>query len=155
MMGLILTGTPSPQGVVESLQRELYQRNQQLAEAQEELRLERQKTAAIEQGVSQLRDILFPLHNGLKKMFGELDAMGGSATAATPRVSAAWEQWKQKLSGHPAKAIDALMVHGAMTQTQLRILIGCANGSIAGVVCTLNKAGLINKSGGKISLKEL
>ena len=47
------------------------------------------------------------------------------------------------------------MVHGPMTQTQLRILIGCANGSIAGIVCTLNKAGLINKNGGKISLKEI
>ena len=157
-MGLILGSTPNPQQQIESLQRELYRRNQQLADAEEALRQEKQKTAAIEKGVSTLREVLSPLHNGLRLIFGEIEAMGVGATTGTssdPRVSAAWQQWKDKLSGHPAKAIDALMVHGPMTQTQLRILIGCANGSIAGIVCTLNKAGLINKNGGKISLKEI
>lgn len=136
-------------------QQELYRRNQENSDLREQLRQEKQKSAAVAHGVTNLRGIFDPLFQTLKMVYGEIDAMGVAETQATPRVSAAWEQWKQKLSGHPAKAIDALMVHGAMTQTQLRILIGCANGSIAGVVCTLNKAGLINKSGGKISLKEL
>jgi DNA-binding Lrp family transcriptional regulator len=55
----------------------------------------------------------------------------------------------------PAKAIDALLMHGALTQTQLRIHVGCAAGSISDLVYRLNKAGIINKNGGKISLKEL
>lgn len=158
-MGLTLTvQPPSQQGQIESLQRELYRRNQELAECREELRQERVKRETVERGVVALRETLNPLHNGLKMIFGEMEAMGvGSSvtTATNPRIEAAWEDWKRKLGGQPAKAIDALLLHGALTQTQLRLHVGCANGSIAGIVYQLNKAGLINKNGGKISLKEL
>jgi len=130
----------------------------ELDEMNEGLRREIQKVRQIEAGVKELRTVLNPLYQALRHIFGEIDAMGvseGAGTQVNSRVSAAWDQWKQKLGGQPAKAIDILMVHGAVTQTQLRVLIGCANGSIAGIVCVLNKAGLINKNGGKISLKEL
>jgi DNA-binding MarR family transcriptional regulator len=79
----------------------------------------------------------------------------GESPASSPQKSAVWESWKQKLGPMPAKAIDALLMHGALTQTQLRIHVGCAAGSISDLVYRLNKAGIINKNGGKISLKEL
>lgn len=157
-MSLTLSVVPSPQQQLESLQRELYQRNRQLAEAEEALRVERQKTAAMERGVSQLRTFLNPLHEGLKMFYGEIDLMGfGGTSSAAPdsRVAAIWADWKQKFPGHPSKAIDALLLHGQMTQGQLRIAVGCATGTISNVVGILNRAGLVNKNGGKISLKEL
>jgi hypothetical protein len=158
-MSLTLTAIPNPQQQLESLQRELYQRNRQIAELEETLRQERAKNASIERGVGELRTVLSPLYQALGHVFGEIEHMGvgevASGSTMSPRAQAAWANWKQKLGGLPAKFIDALMVHGSMTQTQLRIAVGCANGSVAGVVSTLWKAGLINKNSGKISLKEL
>lgn len=152
-MGLMLNNLPNSQQQIESLQRELYNRNLQLNEAQEELRKERIKIATMEQGVSSLREILGPLYGGLKMVFGEIDAMGPASS--TPKNTAVWEDWKRKLGGHTAKAIDALLMHGQLNRTQIRIHLRCATGTVTNVVAALNKAGLINKSGDGISLKEL
>jgi hypothetical protein len=150
---------PDPQQQIESLQRELYQRNRQLAESEEALRQERQKNAGVEVGIGELRTMLSPLYQGLQRIFGEIDALGieGPVNGAglDPRKAAVWEDWKRKMPGLPAKFIEALMLHGELTQTQLRLHAKCAAGSVAGVVSQLWKAGLINKNGGKISLKEL
>jgi hypothetical protein len=130
----------------------------QIRQLEEALRQERTKVMQVENGVQKLRQFLGPLYNSLQMIYGEIDDMGLSPaqeSAVPPQVSRAWENWKQKLGGIPARFIDALMIHGSMTQTQLRIAVGCAQGSVAGAVCVLNKAGLINKNGGKISLKEL
>lgn len=156
----LMSALPTQQSQIESLQRELYQRNRQLAEAEEALRQERQKNAALEAGVTNLRQVLTPLYQGLRMIFGELDAMGvqgetASITGLDPRKAAVWEDWKRKMPGIPARFIDALMLHGELTQTQLRLHAKCAHGSVAGVVSQLWKAGLINKNGGRISLKEL
>jgi hypothetical protein len=141
----------------ESLQRELYQRNRELAEAQEQLRLERLKTASIEAGVSELRTVLTPLYQALQHIFGEIGAMDIAESTPPMRahLSSAWELWQQKLPGLPAKAIGVLLAHGELNRTQLRIQLGCATRSITDVVYKLNQAGLINKNGGKISLKQL
>lgn len=154
----VLGPLPDWRQKAESLQRELFERNRQLADAEDALRLERGKNATIERGVSELRTVLSPLYQGLAHIFGEIDAMGvgeSSAPSATPQKSAVWESWKQKLGPMPSKAIDALLMHGGLTQTQLRIHVGCAAGSMSDLVYRLNKAGIINKNGGKISLKEL
>lgn len=127
---------------------------EQLRAAREELAIERSRESGVEEGVAQLRQALAPLKEGLDRIFGILPVSTGLAMAV-PKNSAAWESWKQRLGGQPAKAIDALLVHGALTQTQLRIHVGCAQGSVPGIVYALNKAGVINKNGGKISLKEL
>jgi DNA-binding MarR family transcriptional regulator len=91
-------------------------------------------------------------------VFGHLDDMLPSSTSA-PTVSdnkrEVWESWKQKLGGLTAKAIDVLMLHGPMNQAQLRIQLACAQRSVTNVIAALNKAALINKVDGKISLKEL
>jgi hypothetical protein len=156
----ILAPLPSWQQKAESLQRELYHRNQELADAEEALRQEKLKTAAMEQGVSRLREALTPLYSGLQMIFGEIDSTGVQAAATAtsgldPRKAAVWEDWKRKMPGIPSRFIEALMLHGELTQTQLRLHAKCAQGSVAGVVSQLWKAGLINKNGGRISLKEL
>ena len=156
----VFTPLPDPMKIAAELRREIEKLRAQLETAQEELRQERQKTAAMESGVRQLRAVLTPLYQALAHIFGEIDAMGvgampPTATGVDPRKAAVWEDWKQKLGGQAAKAIDALLLHGELTQTQLRLHIGCARGSVPGIVYQLNKAALINKNGGRISLKEL
>lgn len=129
--------------------------NRQLDEA---LRLERNKTGQIEAALREFRRITLPFYRILQAAHGEIESLGvsdGPVSSVAPQKLAAWENWKHKLGGLQAKFIDALLLHGAMTQTQLRIAVGCANGSVAGTVCALNKAGLITKNGGKIALKEL
>jgi len=111
-------------------------------------------------GVEELRRQLSPLFHALGAVFGELDALAphdardahGAPDARTAQV---WENWKQRLGGLPAKAIDALLLHGEMNRSQLRIAVGCATRSVTDIVYKLNQAGLINKNGGKISLKEM
>lgn len=156
-MGLsLLNSMPDQQTEIRRLQQELFARNRQLADAEDALRKEKQKTEVIESGVQQLRAVLTPLYKALQHIFGEIEEMGiGNASSVAPKHAAIWEDWKQKMPGNPAKAIDALLLHGAMTQTQLRIHVGCATGSVSDLVYKLNKAGIINKNGGKISLKEL
>ena len=142
---------------IKDLQNELFQRNMQLNKAEEELKKERAKSYAIERGVTELRAVLSPLYQALQHVFGEIDTMGigGTAAASTPKNKEVWENWKQKLGGNTAKAIDVLLFHGSMNRTQLRIQLGCATGTVVNVVTALNKAGLINKNGNKISLKDL
>lgn len=141
----------------DDLREKLNKSRLRVMELEDELKAERNKGAQVSMGAQMLRDSLSPLYKGLKAIFGELEGMdlGTAPVETNSRVSAIWSDWKQKFPGHPAKAIDALLLHGSMTQGQLRIAVGCATGTISNVVSTLNRAGLINKSGGKISLKEL
>jgi DNA-binding transcriptional ArsR family regulator len=110
--------------------------------------------------VGKLRQQLSPLYRALQEVFGEMDEIGGEqpgdATPAQPaRSSAVWESWKHRLGGGQAKAIDALLLHGEMNTTQLAIATGLHRTSIPKVISNLNKAGLINKNGGRFSLKQL
>jgi hypothetical protein len=129
----------------------------QLRESESARLVEQGRVNAVEAGVRELRESLNPLYRALRQVFGEIEAMGvaevGRGSEANPRNSAAWEQWKQRLGGATARAIDALMVHGEMNQTQLRIILGCATRTVTNVVAALNQAKLIDKNGGKISLK--
>jgi hypothetical protein len=140
-------------------QQQIESLRQALAAAEEELRQERAKNAAGFEGIRDLRRALQPLFSALQKIYGAIEAVGGSSepsTGADPRKRAVWEAWKTKMPGIPTKIIDALLLHGALTQTQLRIHAQCARSSVPNAVMQLNRAGLINKSAdGKISLKEL
>ena len=144
----------------ESLQRDLYQRNQQLTEAEEALRQERVRSAGLERGVAELRTVLTPLYQGLAHIFGEIGVMdtgnsSGSPVDADPRKKAIWDSWKAKLPSGESKAIDALLLHGTMTTGQLRIHVGCATRTAQNIVTALKSKGLINKNGAQVSLKEL
>jgi hypothetical protein len=112
-----------------------------------------------------LRRQLTPLYRALQSVFSELDAAGvveetiGYASStnnpAPPRTSAVWESWKSRMPGGPAKIIDALLVHGEMNTQQLAIATGVHRNSVPAMIFKLNKAGLLNKNGGRFSLKAL
>ena len=157
----ILSPLPDPMKKLRDLEAENRHLREQLSDKEDELRRERLKTATMERGVGELRTVLTPLYQGLAHIFGEIEGTGVGEVAASPttgldpRKAAVWEDWKRKMPGLPSKFIDALMLHGELTQGQLRLHAKCAAGSVAGVVSQLWKNGLINKNGGKISLKSL
>lgn len=109
--------------------------------------------------LASLRRQLSPLYRALQDVFGELDAAhvedGPVISGGAPRVSAVWESWKSRLPGGPAKIIDALLLHGEMNTQQLAIATGVHRNSIPAMIWKLNKAGLLNKNGGRFSLKPL
>lgn len=110
------------------------------------------------QAMGALRKQLTPLYRALQAVFGELDAAGVEdvpATAQSPRATAVWESWKSRLPGGPAKIIDALLLHSEMNTQQLAIATGVHRNSIPAMIYKLNKAGLLNKNGGRFSLKPL
>ena len=141
---------------------ELTRENEALRAEIRELKLSAQRAdervAMVEGGVSRLRTALTPLYQALQQIYGDIDAMEispESGNGMDPRKAAVWEDWKRKMPGIPSRFIEALLLHGELTQTQLRLHAKCAQGSVAGVVSQLWKAGLINKNGGRISLKEI
>lgn len=145
-------------GAVDNRDHVIDQLRSRVSSLEEELNRERAKNSSPQQGLIAVREILAPMYRGLQLLFGEIDAMdlkGSAAPAMDDRVAKAWDHWKSRLGGSCGKAIDALMLHGSMTQTQLRIAMGCAAATCSNTVSALNKAGLINKRDGKISLKEL
>lgn len=136
----------------------------EVKELREQIRDSRRETVAAKResarALGELRRQLGPLYKALQMVFGELDAAGvdeapAASGATSPRIAAVWENWKQKIGGQPAQLIDAFLLHGEMTYGQIAIAIGIKSSNVAQVVHRLNKAGLINKNGGKYSLKSL
>jgi hypothetical protein len=145
----------------EGLQREnlfLRQDNANLREQVKEIRDEadREHKATL-RGVGELRRQLSPLYRALQAVFGELDVFAdeGPTPAASPKVSAVWESWKQKLPGKKAEVIQALLDHGEMTIPQLRVATHSGQQTVYDVTSALFRLGLLNKNGGKYSLKQL
>jgi hypothetical protein len=158
----ILSPLPDPTAKL----RELTEENARLAdrvdELEAELRKERRKNETKEKGAEELMKFLTPLYQGLQMMFGHMEAMGVSASQTStasgetdPRTKAVWDNWKQKLGEGPAKIIDALLLHREMNTQQLAIATQYHRTTIPALIFKLNKAGLLNKNGGRFSLKEL
>ena len=118
--------------------------------------------------LSMLRRQLGPLYRALQAVFGELDTAGVTDEAAPvaargenappvtdARVAAVWASWKSRLGGGASKVIDALLVHSDLNTQQLAIATGLHRTTIPKLIYELNKAGLINKNGGRFSLKQL
>jgi len=155
-MSLVLNVPHNPQDTITSLQRELHDRILRIRELEDELDKEKLRNRGVEVSAASLRNILTPLYNAIGGILGHIDAMDITATdGRSSEDDKVWESWKQKLGGKTAAAIDALRMHGPMTQAQLRIQLGCATRTVTNVVGALNKAALINKANGKIALKEL
>lgn len=104
-----------------------------------------------------IRKQLTPLYRALQAVFGELDAAGVDEGGAAPdsRTDAIWQSWKSRLGPQCGKIIDALLLQPDMNTTQLAIAIGTNRNNIPSLIFKLNKAGLINKSGGRFSMKSL
>lgn len=148
---------------LESLKEQLREAREQLEQVEQELAAERSKRKGVERGVQEMRRVLAPLYGALQLLHGEMDAMGigVSPQAETgngsydQKKAAVWESWKKKLGGKAADAIDVLALHGELNADQLRLHLHCATNYVYNVISQLNKAGIINKNGGRISLKEL
>ena len=146
---------------LEAMETELRQARQELRESRAETRQVRASTDA---ALSALRRQLGPLYRALQAVFGELDVAGveggggeSTTSSSTPKVTAVWESWKQKLGSNtaPARVIDALLQHGELNVAQLKVAAKMANQTVYDSIHRLNKLGLINKNGGKFSLKTL
>lgn len=132
----------------------------QLHDAMEENDRLRKRLAQGDAPVARLRETLTPFYQLLQQLFGEMDAIAPEAakTAATaqPAASPVWEAWKQRLGQTVAKGITALQTHGELNTQQLAMATGLNRKTITNsVVFQLNKAGLINKNGGRFSLKQI
>lgn len=140
---------------------ELKHENVELRHRIERLELElRQAKLTNATAASNLRQLLEPLYHALQMVFGEIDVIipeGSAKTAAAPseRSTAVWEAWKSRLGTTPAKIIDALLTHRDLNTQQLAIATGLHRSTIPTAIYKLNKAGLINKNGGRFSLKEI
>lgn len=144
--------------VVDTRDQEIATLRLQLRQMDEALRLERNKTGQMEAGVREVRSLLAPLHRSLRLLFGEMDAMEikESPPSQIPSAAtAAWDAWKQRLGVPCGKIISALQVHRSMTQTQIAIATGIRSSNIPTYIFRINRAGLINKNGRELSLKEL
>lgn len=140
------------------LERELRQIRRELSDAQIEVDRAREDAT---RALSRLRAQLNPLYRALQAVFGELDAAGvaetvGVASTQEPdRISPVWASWKAKLSPQCGKAIDALLIHKDLNATQLCVAAQIGKNTIYTVIHALNRAGLLNKNGGRFSLKQL
>jgi hypothetical protein len=150
---------------IESLRTEVRQLKRALGDAQVEAERAREDA---NRALSMLRRQLGPLYRALQAVFGELDAAGvadvpnaapalnGAAPAADTRLQSVWASWKTKLGGTVAKGIDALLLHGELDTQQLAIAAGVDKRTVTNtIVYKLHGAGLINKNGGRFSLKQL
>lgn len=121
--------------------------------------------AGTHNSTARLRQLLGPLHNALKELFGEMETISGggdfspqterTTSDADARKIAVWQSWKSKLGGVNASFIQGLLEHGTMTAPQLRVVCKCHIQSVYDAATKLKSLGLINKNGGKYSLKEL
>jgi chromosome segregation ATPase len=138
--------------------RRIAQLEEQIENLRASFREECNRVQALQQGMKNLRHQLAPLHNALRLVFGELDAVGVQAdqeNRVPGRVASVWESWKQKLGGKQAEFIQALLDHGEMSAVQLKVATHTGTSTVPQVIYKLNQLGLINKNGGKYSLKQL
>jgi hypothetical protein len=162
--------TPLLEGNVDTRDQEITRLRGQVEDLENDLAISRAETKRATQSasraVARLRQILTPLYAGLKELFGEMDASGlidtataaptGSPAPADDRKVKVWEAWKNKLPGQASKLIDAMLTHGDCDVEQFVVITGCARRQTTyDAIHKLNKLGLINKNGGKYSLKEL
>lgn len=129
----------------------------------------RQRVNQVDGPVAQLRQTLEPLYRSLQALWGDIEVIdpqhpaSGPAQAPTSapnpqeaRSSPAWESWKQRMPGAPAKLIEAMQLHKEVTVEQLVVLTQITRKqTIYDAIARMNKSGLINKNGGKFSLKQI
>lgn len=112
-----------------------------------------------ERAVRNLRRYLQPLYAALQAVFGEMDSAFPDDESPSLRVNtkaaSVWESWKQKLGGKKSEVIQALLDHGEMNVAQLRVATHSGQQTVYDVTSALFRLGLLNKNGGRYSLKQL
>lgn len=142
---------------VESLRDQLDIANRQIESAKRE---SSRRVAAI-------RDILSPVFNGMRVLFGELDQIpADSAPQSTPaqpssnggysdKKAEVWNLWKQKLGNACSRIIDALLAHGTLSRQQICIVTGITSNNLSGPLDKMRKAAILELNGGAYSLKQI
>ena len=133
--------------------------SRQLHDALQENEQLRKRVLVSDAPLIRLRERLQPFYALLQAVFGDIDEIaldaGNDGVTQTGKSSAVWESWKSRVGGAGSKIITALLEHGEANTQQLSILTGLHRTTIPKGIYDLNKAGLINKSGGRFSLKKL
>lgn len=131
----------------------------ELRQAQNDAAHEKDKAGEV---LGEMRRLTLPFYRLLQAIHGEIDRLGvaetsnvASASPTTEAKKAVWDIWKQKLGSPCARIIDALLVHGTMTRTQLCITTGIQGSNIAKPISRLYTANLLNKNGSEYSLKQI
>jgi hypothetical protein len=152
---------------IDDLERQVAKLRGDLSDARHELTRVRENA---NRALKPLRQQLSPLYRALQRVFGELDdagvpdvPFGAPSSVATSntsgtvdaRTAVIWDSWKSKLGPQCAAVIDALLVHPNLNTTQLAIAVGKNRNTIPNLIYKLNQAGLIDKNGGRFSLKQL
>lgn len=118
--------------------------------------------------VAVVRDILSPIHNGLRVLFGELDQIpADSVSQATPsngrptsasanKMGAAYQKWIDRFGADSLKGrcIHSLLEHDTMTVRQLMVAMSCSKQSVYNTVAELMKVSLIRRNGDMYALVE-
>lgn len=122
----------------------------------------RKRVATADAPIARLREKLGPFYQLLQAIFGDIDELApehaqpqSGQSPVNSKVSAVWDSWKQKMPGVTAEIIDALLTHNDANTQQLTIICKRDRKTIGSAVHRLTKAGLINKNGGRFTLKQL
>lgn len=129
-----------------------------------ELELQKQKNEAkrATQALTNLRDILQPLHRAMRMVFGEIETVdlpGARTTTAMPSTGSAgvpskWDAIKARLGGRQSLFITILQEMGDANTSQLAAAAKCDPRTVNGTIFLLTKGGFISKNNGRFSLKE-
>jgi hypothetical protein len=142
------------------LRREIAGLEQELQQTKETANKAKRAAEDSIQAIRALRSQLQPLYTALKMIFGEIARVETGTIGNTPGftgpggLNPKWEMLKTRLGGRQAEFID-LMQHGEMTAAQLRAAAHCDIRTAYATIEKMKAAGLLNKNGGKFSLKEL
>jgi CheY-like chemotaxis protein len=99
------------------------------------------------------RNQLSSILQGLRTVFGGGQVESVPAASATSQPK--WEAQKRLFPGRPADLIDLLLTRPNMNTTEIATALRSDPRTITKVIFILNKAGLIDKNGGRFSLKQI
>lgn len=149
-----LLNAPEPTEV-ELLKERIEELQDELERARREAQDAKREDSARDRSLTRLRQILEPLHLGLRAIFGELDAAGAenlstppgiTASTLQPHSPAAWMAWKRQLSPACGRVIDALMVQ-PLSQKQLVTAAKMGYSTAGAAIGILKNNSLVEKDG--------
>jgi hypothetical protein len=135
-----------------------YERLQdELAESKLRIQEARNQSVKALRTQARLRQQLEPLYQAIRGVMEELpDADPADTQQHYSSVKdARWETWIAKLGGKQGEFIRAMLDHGAMTREQLKISTHSGSSTVDLVLRKLKELSLIEKNGGRYSLKQL
>jgi hypothetical protein len=158
---LMLEGTVMESPDTQDLRRQVQRLEDELRLTRRDLEDRTRERDQHARTIANLRDILSPLHRGLRALFGEIELAGiedvvAPANGSVPKPKAEdprWQSYKTRFAGVGAKIIDALLIHGEMRQTALAKFVGHHYDTVSKVARELRSAGALTSDGGVLRLK--